>query len=603
MTHTFAVDLRGLIDLLSEHLYGGPEVYVRELLQNGVDALKAREALGPRDDAALTFTLGTHEGVPTLTFRDTGVGLTEAEVHSFLATIGKSSKRGQADFIGQFGIGLLSCFVVSDQIELVSRSAHGGPAVRWEGRSDGTYSLSPAPGDTPVGTCVQLRAKPGREEYFDYAALLGWVRQYGALLPCPVRVQDASHDVLANQDGAPWRQTYPTPELRREALLHYGEEIIGTTPLDVIDLSSAAGQLDGVAFVLPWTPSQNARGQHRIYLRNMLIGDEKSELVPDWAFFVRAVLNSGSLRPNAARDALHQDEAHAQASLGIGEALRAYLLNLQREHPQRLRQLISLHYLSIKALAAEDDAFFELFVPWLPFETSFGRLTLPEFLERAPEVRYVGDLNLFRQVAQIEGVQGRGVVHAVYTYDEDLLRRYARLHPEVEVRRLDAQELSRDLGGLNAAEQAQVRPLLEAARAALEGHGVRVQVGRFQPAELASLYLPHDNFARTLSRTRETLGDGLWGGLLGDLNAEYDVPQPELHLNLNNPLVLRAATLPDGPVLRRVVGMLYVQALLLGHHPMTGRELRLLNEGMIELIAWTLEANAGAGAGSALNLN
>jgi len=125
MEHRFQVDLRGIIEILSEHLYSGPEVFVRELLQNGVDAITARQQLeGQAFQPAVRLELSASEdGVPVLIFSDNGVGLLEAEVHQFLATIGKSSKRlvgergtGSSDFIGQFGIGLLSCFVVSNEI-------------------------------------------------------------------------------------------------------------------------------------------------------------------------------------------------------------------------------------------------------------------------------------------------------------------------------------------------------------------------------------------------------------------------------------------------------------------------------------------------------
>jgi molecular chaperone HtpG len=76
-------------------------------------------------------------GLPTLLFSDDGVGLTEEELHRFLATIGESSKREalaerRNDFIGQFGIGLLSCFMVCDELLVVTRSRRAGRG-RWSG--------------------------------------------------------------------------------------------------------------------------------------------------------------------------------------------------------------------------------------------------------------------------------------------------------------------------------------------------------------------------------------------------------------------------------------------------------------------------------------
>lgn len=158
---TFQVDLRGLVDLLSHHLYSSPRVYLRELMQNAVDALTARHALEPAAPGD-AFGIRLYADGSVVRVEDDGVGLTEADVHTFLATIGRSSKRAEriaeqrADFIGQFGIGLLSCFLVADEIHVLSRSARtpDAPAVEWRGRGDGSYTVRtlpppPAPGPAP----------------------------------------------------------------------------------------------------------------------------------------------------------------------------------------------------------------------------------------------------------------------------------------------------------------------------------------------------------------------------------------------------------------------------------------------------------------------
>ena len=131
---TFQVDLRGMVDLLSRNLYSGPRVYIRELLQNGLDAIEARSALDPDCPRRVTITI---EG-RTLKCRDSGIGLTEEEAAGLLSTIGASSKRDElgmarSDFLGQFGIGMLSCFMISDSITVYSRSAKSAnsPTVIW----------------------------------------------------------------------------------------------------------------------------------------------------------------------------------------------------------------------------------------------------------------------------------------------------------------------------------------------------------------------------------------------------------------------------------------------------------------------------------------
>ncbi len=128
-SHRFQVNLAGMIDILSNHLYDEKDVYIRELLQNATDAIRARKKLEPSIEGEIHVSLSGKADEKTLILEDNGIGLTDEEVHAFLATIANSSKgekkfEGQEanDFIGRFGIGLLSCFIVSDEIVMISTS-------------------------------------------------------------------------------------------------------------------------------------------------------------------------------------------------------------------------------------------------------------------------------------------------------------------------------------------------------------------------------------------------------------------------------------------------------------------------------------------------
>jgi molecular chaperone HtpG len=129
--HAFQVDLRGLVDLLSHHLYSSPRVFVRELLQNAVDAITARRQADPDAPAEIRITLDE----AGMSVTDSGTGLTEADAHRFLATIGHSAKRddlagARREFLGQFGIGLLAC--------LPGPGPAAGSIPRWSPRWPGT---------------------------------------------------------------------------------------------------------------------------------------------------------------------------------------------------------------------------------------------------------------------------------------------------------------------------------------------------------------------------------------------------------------------------------------------------------------------------------
>ncbi|MGA6094442.1 ATP-binding protein [Microbacterium sp. NPDC079356] len=189
--HQFQVDLRGVIDLLSRHIYSSPRVFLRELLQNAVDAIAARRALdGGGGRIRITPVSAASD---EFVLRDDGIGLTEAEVADLLATVGRSSKRDifdlpRGDFLGQFGIGMLSCFMVCDTIVIRSRSAAGDGAVEWTGHADGTFTVSPYAGDLPVGTSVHLTPRADTRSLLETSTVLDLAETFGRYLPHTVVV-------------------------------------------------------------------------------------------------------------------------------------------------------------------------------------------------------------------------------------------------------------------------------------------------------------------------------------------------------------------------------------------------------------------------------
>lgn len=210
MAQQFQVDLRAVVELLARHVYSSPRVYVRELLQNGVDAVTARRLVDPDaplgpvrirpSDADPDTDSDAGGGAGALRVEDPGIGLTVAEVHELLATIGGSSKRDELDlprdgFLGRFGIGLLSCFVIADRIEVLTRSATGTAPVRFIGRDGGTYEVEELADDDPtapeVGTVVSLVARPGLEDWTRADLVERLARTFGGALPVPVEVMRA----------------------------------------------------------------------------------------------------------------------------------------------------------------------------------------------------------------------------------------------------------------------------------------------------------------------------------------------------------------------------------------------------------------------------
>ncbi len=594
MDRTFQVDLRGVVDLLSHHLYSSPRVYVRELLQNAVDAITARQASDPQAPAEVLVE--TADG--GITVHDSGIGLTESEVHDLLATVGRSSKRdaiglARHEFLGQFGIGLLSGFLVADEICVETRSATGGPTICWTGLSDGHYRVEQATTErAEPGTSVSLRPRQGSAEWLAPATVVDLTRLYGSLLP--VRLLVGGSPITSG--GPPWLASYSSPGRRQDALGEYCHEVFGFRPFATINLEVAEAGLTGVAFVLPTPANPTVRAAHRVYLKRMLLAEGVEQLLPEWAFFVRCVVDAAELRPTASRESIFEDDMLQSTRDSLGAQLTQWLVALGETEPERLHEFLMLHNLGVKALAVHDDDMLRTVDRWLDFDTSDGPMPLAEFRRRHRQARYTPSIDEFRRLSAVAGAQGVGLVNAGYVYDTEIIARLTRIDPQARLTRLDPAELALSFGGIDPDVELRLRPFLSAAQRALELLDCEVVLRDFDPGSLPGLYLS-SRAAQHHAEVQETQerADPLWAEVLGALQNAVRVDRPQLVLNYRSPLTRRITTIADPELIELAVQALYGQALLLGHYPLRGADTAVLNRSFVGLLDWAVHEPDGPG--------
>lgn len=570
MGHSFQVDLRGVVDLLSHHLYASPRVYLRELLQNAVDAITAR-GVGEPGHVRIVCADGV------LRVNDNGIGLTEEQVHELLATIGRSGKRdelgfGRHEFLGQFGIGLLSCFLVADEIQVVTRSG-SSKTVYWTGFSDGRYEITDGPDREAAGTTVTIKPRPGAHDWLAQSRVIDLARLFGSLLPVTVTV---GPQVVTGR---------PLPWAEGGERVRYCQEVFGFTPYDVIELNVPEAGLKGLAYVLPVPASPAAKAGHRVYLKRMLLSEGAEGLLPEWAFFARCVIDTTELKPTASREALYEDALLEQTRQALGDQLRGWLVSLARHSPERVTDFLSIHHLGVKALALHDDEMLRLVDRWWPMETNFGRLTLEDFRQRHGVIRYCSTLDEFRQLSAVAAAQQLAVVNGGYTYDAELIERLPTINPEVMVDRLDPSDLTTRFHHLSPAEEAAFAPFTAIARRVLDRLGCEAIVRGFDPLTLPSLYLVDRDatFSRHLRQTRDEVDDD-WAGVLAAIEQTTAAARPQLVFNYRNPLVRRIGSLSDRTLTELAIESLYAQSLLLGHHPLRPADTALLNRSFLGLL-------------------
>ncbi|TCM97021.1 molecular chaperone HtpG [Paenibacillus sp. BK033] len=588
----FQVNLQGIIDLLSNHLYSDPGVFVRELLQNAVDAVTARKRLGHITEGKVAVELfpSSH----TISFMDNGIGLTESEIERFLARIGSTTKKADQDsaddYIGQFGVGLLSCFVISDEIVLITRSALEGDSLEWRGKPDGTYVTNKLKRTVPIGTTVYLKLKPEYEEYAEWYKMYQQLERFGKYLETPIVLTEGKDSRQINDTTPPWR-------MGKSEAISYIEDSEYEKPMDIIPLKSLIGDTEGIAYILPYSVSLQDEKRHKVYLKRVLLSEKMNNMLPSWAFFVNGIINTNSLRPTASRESFQENDLFYAVRDELGACIKRYLIELADKDPELFARIVLIHYASLKTMAAEDDELYELFIRHLSFETSYGDLKMADILRNHRTITVTSTFDEFRQVARVAKAQSMMVINGGYVHDLELIRKLPSIDEQVQVSVLDILGFSSRFESLGRSERDEAQPFLDLADRLLAPYQCRSLIKWFEPADIPVLFNINQevNFFKMMEESEEQ-ANPLFAEVVHVIKEElYEKPYARLCFNYNNPIVRKAIASGDLKLQQNSIELLYTQALLMGNHPLSGDELRLMNESLLHFMNMGLDRNAEVG--------
>ncbi|MDR1428334.1 MAG: HSP90 family protein [Bifidobacteriaceae bacterium] len=599
----FRVELRGVVDLLSRHIYSGPRVYLRELLQNATDAITARRELAPDDPGANTWGIriaAMTSATGEFCLTDDGIGLTREEATELLSTVGATSKRDildfpRSDYLGQFGIGLLSCFMVADCVRVVSRSAKGGAPIEWQGNANGTFTVVEVSDDVPIGTSVRLQPRFDGTDLLGPAAVADLAKQFGQYLPVPLRVVRGAVGEAINR-----RAVFADRTASSSQIAEFGREFLGAEPLDAIPLACPATGTRGLGFVLPFSPPPSAHQASAVYLGRMLVGHRLDGILPEWAFFVRACIDSTGLTPTASREAIVEDVALEVTRQAFGQAIRNWLAAVAQYNPHRLERLLAVHESAIKQMVLHDAELAAIMAGHLTLETSQGRRRIAQLVEEHPVLRYTETVDEYRQVVAVAS-SGPPIVNGGYLWDAELTRSLSDLYgtaveqidPLAELDMLDPPPL---------ADRAVAIDLERRATAALAGRDCQVVVRAMGDGQLPTVFVADQTLFHRLDRARSEEEAGpLWRGVLDRAGAaivrksgrQEGQALSRLCLNWLNPLVVMLARLSDETVFSRCVQLLYVQAQLASHRPIAPSDRALLDSALGDLVALSVDIDHG----------
>ncbi|WP_051970186.1 ATP-binding protein [Kitasatospora azatica] len=389
---TTEVDLGGLVSVLATHLYSTPLVALRELVQNAHDSHTRRRLEDPAgaDAHQPRIRVRGNTAARTVAIEDTGAGLTEPEIHAYLATVGTGYTRllrevtGNEQLIGAFGLGFLSAFSVAEEVT-VTTTSHREPTLghRYRSRGGEQYSVEPVAARPEPGTAVELTLKPEHAHLADEQALREVLGRYCVLLSIPVYVGEDEQPV--NNIPVPWRTGVPggwgtIPQARQHAARMAFATAFGRRfePLTAFPFESTDPETDAVGLL--WVQDGGSYGSSdnrdlAVYLRGMLLAEDARELLPSWAGFIGGVVESNRLTPTASREDLQRDQHYRALQQALTEAIINGLYETARLHPAAWRRILARHGQDLLGAALCDERLFTLLADDVPVPTSQGDLT------------------------------------------------------------------------------------------------------------------------------------------------------------------------------------------------------------------------------------
>lgn len=580
--YLFQVNLKGMIELLSEHIYSAPNVFVRELLQNGMDAATARKTIDEQHKGEINIYINQVDGLPQVIFEDNGIGLSEKEVHEFLSVIGQSSKRGdfnEKDFIGKFGIGMLSCLVVSHEIIVETRSLIKDESVCWRGKADGTYTVQRIANMEKVGTRVILYPKKEWLPLFEKEELKKNILYFGSALPVTIRlISNNNIEVLVDKDPL-WLLSDST----KEELLAYGKEVFNVNFLDVFPLHSIAGAISGVAYIMPYKVQFSGSKQHKVYLKRMYLCEQVNNLLPEWSSFVKCIINTHDLRPTASRESLMDDDTMKQARKELTASFKDYLKVLTLKDTQKLSEIIGIHHVFIKALAVEDRNLLKLFVDYIPFETNKGHIPFVSIKSYNDVIYYTPSLDDFRQIRRIAGSQGKTVINAAYSFEADLIQQIKMSFPAIKIEKITPQDVLNTLEDVVVGENDSFSRFEKRANELLKKQYCKAQLKQFEPVDTPAIYVANDEAMNNKNlQSLSNAGNPFASTLQNFIKQEDNMPT--LCFNKDNEIVHNLIAIDDEVLFSSVIHIMYVQALMLGGYPVNKKEMTVFNEALYQLL-------------------
>ncbi|MFB2539255.1 MULTISPECIES: ATP-binding protein [unclassified Acinetobacter] len=391
-----SVDLNGLMSVLSQHLYSTPMVAIRELVQNAHDSIVRRRMEQPDWQGTSRIDIIPDTTNNLIRIIDTGAGLTESEIHQYLATVGvgytrklrEAQQNAQAiddtGLIGMFGLGFLSAFVLAKKVT-VSTTSYQQPDLGFCYTSSNAknYTVHAIPA-REVGTEILIELHDQYDNLTYPQNLNEILTHYCALLPEPIYID--GQEKAINPEPPPWRHQQDIhPSLARKNALAFAARFESNfEPICTVDIRPNADcKLQGILWIQDGATYGTSDNRHlSVFVRGMLLDDNARDLLPSWAGFIGGVIESNQLTPTASREDLQRDQYYQQAQYHLSEMLIQGLAEIAKTQPEAWRRVLRRHNQALLGAALCDDRLMTLLMDSLQIATSQGDILAKQLVHQ-----------------------------------------------------------------------------------------------------------------------------------------------------------------------------------------------------------------------------
>jgi len=315
---TITIHTQNIFPIIKKSLYSDHEVFFRELVSNGVDAIQKLKMVGYAGETELgdfqpEINITIDKEKRTLSITDNGIGMTADEVKKYINQVAFSSAEefiqkyqgGDQPLIGHFGLGFYSAFMVAQQVEIDTLSYRkDAEAVHWTCSGSPEFSLASSE-RSERGTTVILTLLEGEEEYLDPQRIRQLVKKYCDFMPVPIKLDG---EVL-NRQKAIWRES--ASNLTAEDYLEFYRYLypFQEEPLLWVHLQTDYPfLLNGILYFPKLQPDIDVtRSQIKLFCNQVYVSDHCEEIIPRFLLPMRGVIDSPDIPLNVSRSALQMD--------------------------------------------------------------------------------------------------------------------------------------------------------------------------------------------------------------------------------------------------------------------------------------------------------